>query len=142
MVKVVRAPAEDSRLLMWSGRPGVRLLDLHEHRQFEQASLRRFSQERDGSIAWPAVPANLVIRAEPDTEHAIRTYLRENGDVVVMWGSLALPSLMISAAGASDRVPEILATDALLWLYRPDHQLLFERNYFQDTAVVARIPHY
>jgi hypothetical protein len=140
MVKVVRAPADDSRLLKWVGRSGVRLLDFRENQQFDRASLQRFPQERDGSIVWASVPPAFVIRAERDDEQAIEVYLREEGDVVIMWSTLALPSVLLSAAEASARVSEIMATDPLLWLYRPERDLVLERNYFEDTVMVARIP--
>ncbi|MEU4564839.1 hypothetical protein AB0F72_41200 [Actinoplanes sp. NPDC023936] len=140
MVKVVRAPADDSRLLMWAGRPGVRLLDFHEHQQLDRASLQRFPQNGDGSIVWSSVPPALVVRAERDDERAIGDFLREDGDVVIMWSTLALPSVSLSAAETSARISEIVATDPLLWLYRPDQHLVLERNYFEDTTIVARIP--
>lgn len=140
MVKVVRAPADDSRLLMWVGRSGVRLLDFHEHQQSDRASLQRFPRNGDSSIAWSSVPPAFVIRAEPDDERAIGDYLRAGGDVVIMWSTLALPSVLLSAAEAAARISEIVATTPLLWLYRPDRNLVLERNYFEDTVMVARIP--
>ena len=140
MVKVVRASADDSRLLMRVGRPGVRLLDFHEHQQSDRASLQRFPQNGDSSIAWALVPPELVIRAERDDERAIGDYLREGGDVVIMWSTLALPSVLLSVAEASARISEIVATSPLLWLYRPDRDLVLERNYFEDAVTVARIP--
>jgi hypothetical protein len=140
MVKVVRAPADDSRLLMWVGRSGVRLLDFHEHQQSDRASLQRFPQNGDSSIAWASVPPAFVIHADRDDERAIGDYLREEGDVVIMWSTLALPSVLSSAAEVSVRISDIVATDSLLWLYRPDRDLVLERNYFEDTITVARIP--
>jgi hypothetical protein len=140
MVKVVRAAAADSRLLMWVGRSGVRLLDFHEHQQSDRASLQRFPQNGDSSIAWASVLPAFVIRAERDDERAIEDYLREGGDVVIMWSTPALPSVLLSAAEASARISEIVATAPLLWLYRPDRDLVLERNYFEDTVTVARIP--
>lgn len=137
MVKVVRASADD---LMWVGRPGVRLLDFHEHQQSDRASLQRFPQNGDSSIAWALVPPAFVIRAERDDERAIRDYLREGGDVVIMWSTPALPSVLLSVAEASARISEIVATAPLLWLYRPDRDLVLERNYFEDAVTVARIP--
>ncbi|GAA2714741.1 hypothetical protein [Actinoplanes palleronii] len=140
MVKVVRAPADDSRLLMWVGRSGVHLMDLAEHQQSDRASIQRFPQNGDSSIAWASVPSALMIRSGRDDELAIADYLREEGDVVIMWSTLALPSVLLSAAEASARIPEIMATVPLLWLYRPDRDLVLERNYFDDTVTVARIP--
>jgi hypothetical protein len=140
MVEVVRAPADDSRLLMWAGRSGVRLLDFHEHQRSDRASRQRFPQNGDSSIAWASVLPAFVIRADRDDEQAIGDYLREEGDVVIMWSTLALPSVLLSAAEAAVRISDIVATDPLLWLYRPDRDLVLERNYFEDTAIAARIP--
>ncbi|BBH70113.1 hypothetical protein ACTI_67980 [Actinoplanes sp. OR16] len=136
MVEVVWA----SRRPMWVARPGLRLLDFPDHQEADRASLQRFPQERDASIVWASVPPALVISSGRDDERAIADYLREDGDVIVMWDSLALPSVLLSAAEAAARVPEIVATAALLWLYRPDRDLILERNYFEDTVTVARIP--
>jgi hypothetical protein len=58
MVKVAQAPEDESRLLKWVERPGVRLLDFHEHLRYDRASIQRFPQNRDGSIAWAAVAGN------------------------------------------------------------------------------------
>ncbi|MEU4220901.1 hypothetical protein [Actinoplanes sp. NPDC026623] len=140
LVRVVRAPAEDPRLLMWVGRPGVRLLSFDEHRQVDRASLQRFPQERDASVAWASVPRDLVIRTERCGGRAIEDYLRDDGDVIITWGSLSLPSVLLSASETSDRVEAILATAALLWLYRPDQRLVLERNHVEDTVTIARIP--
>jgi hypothetical protein len=140
MVEVVRAPADDSRLLMWAGRSGVRLLDFHEHQRFDRASRQRFPQNGDSSIAWASVLPAFVIRTDRDDEQAIGDYLREEGDVVIMWSTLALPSVLLSAAEAAVRISDIVATDPLLWLYRPDRDLVLERNHFEDTVIAARIP--
>lgn len=140
MVTVVRAPAGDPRLLTWTGRPGIQLLDFAAHQRFDRESLHRFPQERDASIAWAAAPPGLVLHTGPDSEQPVHDYLREDGTVVILWGSLALPGVLLSAAEARSRVLDLLATGGLFWLYRPDAGTLLERNYLEDRVTVARIP--
>ncbi|WP_200211066.1 hypothetical protein [Micromonospora coerulea] len=137
MVKVARAPEGESRLLTWVGRPGVRLLGRQEHLRYEAASLRLFPQNRDGSIAWTEVPGDLVVHAEDEGMHVIGEFLREDGDLVIMWGSLTIPSVFLRATEAMTRISEILDVDPVLWMYRAG--ALLERNFFEGTMTVARV---
>jgi hypothetical protein len=54
--------------------------------------------------------------------------------------STLAPERAAERAEASGRVRDILATAALLWLYRPDRRLLLERNHVEDTVTIARVP--
>lgn len=139
MVKVARAPEGGPRLLTWVGRPGVRLLGFDEHVRYERATLQRFPQNRDGSIAWGEVSLDLVVRAEEDAEHTIRDFIRDDGNLVIMWGNLALPTVLLNPADAFPRVSvsEIMQAQSLFWMYRPGS--LLERNYFEDTVTIAPI---
>lgn len=125
-------------MLTWVGRPGVRLLDVHEHLRSEAASVRRFPQNRDGSIAWAEVAGELVVRAEDEDTHVIEDFLREGGDLVILWGSPTIPSVLLKATEALPAISEILDVDAVFWMYRPG--VLLERNAFEGTVTVGLIP--
>ncbi|GAA2563730.1 hypothetical protein GCM10010435_39830 [Winogradskya consettensis] len=135
MAKVVRAPEGSGRLLTWAGRPGIRLLDYAEHERCERDSLRRFPQDRDGCVDWAEVVDDLVAEGG---EHLVQEFLGGGGEVMIMWGSLSVPSVALDGAGAASRVAEILDVDAVVWMVRSG--LLLERNCFDDTVRVARVP--
>ncbi|WP_203840571.1 hypothetical protein [Winogradskya humida] len=135
MAKVVRAPEGSERLLTWAGRPGIRLLDYADHEQCERDSLRRFPQARDGCVDWAGVADDHVAKGG---DRLVEEFLGGGGEVVIMWGSLSVPSVALDGAAAVSRVAEILDVDAVVWMVRSG--LLLERNYFDDTVRVARVP--
>jgi len=84
------------------------------------------------------VAGDFIIRREAEGEHLVEDFVREDGDLVIMWGSLVLPSVLLSSAEAAPRISEIMDADALLWMYRLGS--LLERNYFEGVVTIAHVP--
>ncbi|GAA3014500.1 hypothetical protein [Actinokineospora diospyrosa] len=137
---MVRLTLADKKLL-WVGRPGVELLDFERHYRYENESLHRFPQHRDGTIDWTAVDSGLVLdEASTEFEVAMSRWLRLVGDrVVVIWSEVVVPSVMIAVDLFAELLADIAGTFAEFWVYSPDARVLVE-NTFAGQLTAARLP--
>lgn len=127
MVRVVRAGPQSVRSLTWEGRPGVELLDLKGHLQYERESIGQFPRSLDGTIDWEKVPADLVVGpVDSDAASLIRKLSGESGRLVFFWESLAVPSVEMDSSLAFSLLSEIIEKYAEFWIYIPGSGLVVE----------------
>lgn len=97
MVKVARSKETGGPSLTWVGRPGITLLSLSEHLQYERASPGRFPRARSGAIACELVPDILILFAsESETlnlHHMLKQWAQQTEDFIFLWGNMATPSV-------------------------------------------------
>jgi hypothetical protein len=126
-------------------RSRVRLLASAENGEFESISLNQLPQTSWGTIDWSGAAIleehatrNEVVAAELFAE-LVRRYVDVDSEVVLFWGNLVVPSVMMTAGIAAGNAEEVLATSHDVWLFAPDRKLLIE--YFHEGRLtVAEIP--
>ncbi|WP_148082104.1 hypothetical protein [Streptomyces botrytidirepellens] len=123
----------------------INILDLDESREFESISLNRFPHAPAGTIEWEN--AHFADRSSfIDEEDGARkiselltNLLRPESKVTIFWGTLVMPSVILSAKSAADHSQEILEVGPDFWIFSPDRQLILEC--LQDGQLtVADIP--
>ncbi|MEU8832216.1 hypothetical protein [Streptomyces sp900116325] len=117
------------------------VLSYEEDRSFAAASLSRFSAVGSTRLDWQA--AEVVERSTGFDGAELRRLLHDHGDkgelVVVFWGSLAVPSVILEAALAALHAETLLDCSPECWIYLTDSRVLIE---FQDGEgfTVGRVP--
>lgn len=143
MVQVARGSNQEGRLLAWQGRPGVSLLSLAEHLEYERASLGRYPRNSDGTIAWGDVSNEcLLFSAEAESiglSELIEQFMPTADSLVFFWSSLAMPSVKMKPELAISQSPAIEDSIPEFWIYSPQEQLIMESS-FSGTVTVAHIP--
>ncbi|MEV8474474.1 hypothetical protein [Streptomyces sp. NPDC051173] len=107
--------------------------------------MNRFPQTSGGVIDWEGVQGldHLVFSNEAEGERVVADVLRgkvgQNSDVVIFWGTLVMPTVVLSVESAVNHVSEILEVGPDFWVFSPDDQILIEC--LQDGQVtLASIP--
>lgn len=128
-----------------AGHVGPSVLGLEESRAIEAVSLNRFPQASGGVIDWEGVPCldRLAFSNEAEGERVIADVLRgkvgQNSDVVIFWGTLVMPTVVLSVESAVNHVSEILEVGPDFWVFSPNDKILIEC--LQDGQVtLASIP--
>jgi hypothetical protein len=143
MVRVVRAAGPGERLLGWSGRTGVELLDLAEHLRYERDTLGRFPRRSDGAIEWNVVDQSRVIYSADGESVAlqdvVRQHFQDGGSLVFFMDSLAIPTVRMEFEQAVTHLPNLVESVPEFWICSPDKEVLLEYA-FAGAVTVARIP--
>ncbi|MEU3304560.1 hypothetical protein ABZ729_32815 [Streptomyces sp. NPDC006678] len=143
LVKLTLVDEGSGRARKWIGRPGVELLALEVHLQYEQESLRRFPRNSDASIDWAGTEVDLLAQSmDADTSRvsdAIQTFMPNEGDLIFMWGSVVIPSLRMTKETTLMRTSEILETVPEFWIYSPKGRIMAEVS-FSGALTVAKVP--
>ncbi|MCF6423974.1 hypothetical protein [Amycolatopsis tucumanensis] len=122
----------------------MKLLDPAEHLRNERESLGRYPRNSDGAIDWTAVPEELVIsstnRDSPGLDAIIQQFVSGVGNIVVFWGSLAIPSLELSCEDFLAHLSDVLDSNiADFWIYSPSDDVVLEFSFF-GVVTVAHLP--
>ena len=143
MVRVVRADQQGDRRLTWVGRPGVQLLSLVQHLQYERESLSRYPRNSDGAIEWGAVADELVLCSmESDSielSTVIQQFAPKADSLIFFWESLAVPSVEMGLESSISHLPEITESVPELWIYSPGDRIVVEIS-FSGVVTAARVP--
>lgn len=111
MVRVVRADQQDDRRLTWVGRPGVQLLSLDQHLQYERESISRYPRNSDGVIEWGAVDDGLVLCSMESSSIELSTIIQQfapkAGSLIFFWESLAVPSVEMELESSISHLTDI-----------------------------------
>ncbi|GAB2601064.1 hypothetical protein [Kribbella endophytica] len=134
-----RAMVTLTRPRVWSGRAGVELVPLLEHLQYESQSLARFPRNRDATINWTEVPPGQVLRTTDSGTADLPRDLPNATELIILWSSLALPTVRLSPAAAATHLPAIVETDPEFWIYSPTDRRLIETT-FAGRLTVASLP--
>ncbi len=134
-----RAMVTLTRPGVWSGRPGVELLPLLDHLQYEGQSLARFPRNPDATIDWSEVPSGQVLRTVDSGTADLPRDLPDATELIILWSSLALPSLRLNPAAAATHLPDIVEQDPEFWIYSPNDRKLIETT-FAGRLTVASLP--
>lgn len=140
---LVRLAKEPGAAATWVGRDGVHLLTLEEHLRVERESLGAFPRRPDGTIDWSQSPDSVVSSTSADST-ALAAQLDaltpETDAFVVMWGSLAIPSIRVEAHTGALLATELVSRSTELWIRCEPGPMLVEYSYFNDTLVTAKVP--
>ncbi|MEU4599332.1 hypothetical protein [Nocardia sp. NPDC023988] len=127
----------------WVGRSGVKFLDLHQHDEYEEASIRRFSRRSDGTVVWGEVPKSLVLKAGDcdslDIVDTIQEFMPDSNILIFFWDSLLMPSVEMENQYLKAYIGGIIAQVAEFWVYSPDGQVLIE-NTLRGEITAAKVP--
>ncbi|WP_327686226.1 hypothetical protein [Streptomyces sp. NBC_00467] len=143
LVKLALIGEGSARARKWIGQPGVELLALEEHLQYEQEALGRFPRNSDASIDWVATTIDLLTEV-PDTgasrvDDAIQNFMPSEGDLIFIWGSVVIPSLKMTKETALMRLSEIEEAIPEFWIYSPQGRVMAEIS-FSGALTVAKVP--
>ena len=143
MVQVVRADQQGGRRLTWVGRPGVQLLNLDQHLQYEHESLGHYPRSSDGAIAWGAVADGLVLSSmDPgsiELSSVIQQFAPKASSLIFFWESLAVPSVQMELESSISHLPDIMEYVPELWIYSPADNIVVESS-FSGVVTVAHVP--
>jgi hypothetical protein len=115
-----------------AGPPEVELLSLVDSRAVEAASLNRFGHLPGDVLDWRGVPIRdrLVYDDEPEAIKLLSRLLAERAgqesELVVLWGSLALPSVKMPVRTVEKHLPGIVEVGPQFWIFLPNEQYLIE----------------
>jgi len=128
-----------------TGRVGLNVLNLEQSRELEAVSLNRFPQTSGGVIDWEGVPVleRLSFANEAEGGRVIANVLRGkvgwDSDVAIFWGTLVMPTVILSVELVANYVDDILEVGPDFWIFSHDDQILIEC--LQDGRVtLALIP--
>ncbi|WP_136517458.1 hypothetical protein [Cellulomonas telluris] len=127
----------------WVARDGVELLTLEEHLCVERRALGGLPRRSDGTVEWDRRPDDVVRTHEADATALaaeVVALAEQAASVVVLDGSLAVPSVRVPTSAAADVVREMTARATELWVVPDGVPVLLEYAYFQDTVVRAVVP--
>lgn len=143
MVRVVRADQQGDRLLTWAGQPGVQLLNLDQHLQYERESLRRYPRSSDGAITWGAVADDLVLRSmgsdSVQLSSVVQQFAPMAGSLIFFWANLSIPSIEMGLESSILHLPIIAESAPEFWIYSPGDRIMVESSFF-GVVTVAHIP--
>ncbi|GLW90252.1 hypothetical protein [Actinokineospora globicatena] len=139
LARVVRSARAD-RLLEWSGRPGVHLLDHTEHRHYE--SLTRFPRTAEASIDWSAVPDLVLATTHHDSPAAIamaNQWFTPAPHVILFWQTPLIPTVRVDTGLFLTHLAHLLASTPEFRAYSPTTHTLLD-SAFSGQVTLARIP--
>ncbi|WP_432091669.1 hypothetical protein [Streptomyces sp. NRRL F-5630] len=143
MVRVVRADQQGGRRLTWVGRPGVQLLNLDQHLQYERESLSHYPRSSDGAISWGAVADGLVLSSMEsgsiELSAVIQQFAPRADSLIFFWESLAVPSVEMGLEFSISRLLDIAESVPEFWIYSPGDRIVVESS-FSGVVTVAHIP--
>lgn len=143
MVRVVRADQSGNRRLTWVGRPGVQLLDLAHHLQYERESLCRYPRNSDGTIKWAAVADELVLCSMnsdfTELSAVIRSFVPDAGNLILFWASLAVPSVEMGLESCVYHLSDFMESVPELWISSPGGRVVVEFS-FCGVVTAAHLP--
>ena len=143
MVKLVKAAPQSERSLTWVAREGIEFLPWEEHVRCERESLKRYPRHSDGSIAWGSVTPDTRMRSADedsvDPVDFVAEFTRAAGDVVVMWGDIAIPTIRLDGATLDAYLSDIAESFPDFWIYLPAERVVLERSFAGDLTA-SRLP--
>ncbi|MGA5115946.1 hypothetical protein [Streptomyces pseudogriseolus] len=143
MIRVVRADQQGGRRLTWVGRPGVQLLNLDQHLQYERESLSHYPRSSDGAISWGAVADGLVLSSMESGSIELSTVIQQftprADSLIFFWESLAVPSVEMGLEFSISRLLDIAESVPEFWIYSPGDRIVVESS-FSGVVTVAHIP--
>lgn len=143
LVRLVRRDQPDGRRLTWVGRPGVQLLDLDQHNQYERESIGRYPRKSDGAIDWDAVTDDLILGSvDADSNElgsVIQQFTPKANNLICFWESLAAPSADLEIECFVSSLLDITESVPEFWIYSPSDQVVVEVAFF-GTLTAARVP--
>ncbi len=110
----------------------VRVLDLAASQDLEKLSLNRFPHTSAGLIGWTdAVYTERVsFSDEAEGVRLIEGLLSRTvepvSEVVLFWGTLVMPTVVLTAEGVTAHAGEILKIGPDFWIYLRDRNMLVE----------------
>ncbi|GAA3033461.1 hypothetical protein [Actinokineospora globicatena] len=141
LARVVRSARAD-RLLEWSGRPGVHLLDHTEHHHHERESLNRFPWTTEAAIDWSAVPDLVLGTTHRDSPAAIamaNQWFTPAPHVILIWQTPLVPTVRVDTGLFLSHLAHLLESTPEFWAYSPTTHTLLE-SAFSGQVTLARIP--
>lgn len=142
MVRLARAGEASDRRIVWLGRPGVKLLDIQEHRRYERESLGGYPRDADGTVEWAEVPEGIVICSSDsdciDIEQLVEANFSKSSDLFFFWGILAIPSVKMNTETALANISGIVEKNPEFWMYSPEDQLFLEHA-FSGSVTLAHV---
>ncbi|WP_181701369.1 hypothetical protein [Nocardia sp. GTS18] len=143
MIRAVRVDVGGRPRIGWVGQPGVKFLDLHQHDEYEEASIRRFSRRSDGTVNWGEVSKSLVLKAGDcdslDIMETIQEFMSDSNILVFFWDSLLMPSVEMKNQYLKAYISGIIAQVAEFWVYSPSGRVLIE-NTLRGEITAAKVP--
>ena len=126
----------------WVPLDGVTLLTYDEHRDLEQAALGPLPRRSDATVDWDRCP-DRVVRSRSALPEAVAEEVRHlvppATSVVMMPGSLEIPSIRVAAPIAPELAFEMASRATELWVLTEPPGVVLEYAHFHDTLVTARV---
>lgn len=113
-------------------RYGIRLLDLDESRDLEKLSLNRFPHTSAGVIGWGGVAYSECVTFADEEEGwrlisgMVSREVERASEVAVFWGTLVIPTVVLTAEGVIENAAEIFEAAPDFWIYLRGRNELIE----------------
>lgn len=111
---------------------GVSFLSFDESRQFESASLNLFHAESAGGLDWSSTSDTESHFYEDEAEavtlvrQIVVDRIGRESAVVLFWGSLDLPSMLLPASTLIAHVASVVEVGPVFWVFAPERRVLLE----------------